>query len=137
MKARHTLVLLRKYGEQGTNGTLSYQGRTICYTIELPWKDNKRRISCIPEGLYKLQRHRYQKHGEQIGIPHVVGRDGILIHAANHALTELLGCIAPVMELTGAGAGIKSRLALAELKALVYALWEMGCDVYLDIKSAT
>ncbi|MGB3065337.1 DUF5675 family protein [Sphingobacterium thalpophilum] len=134
MKMRHTLKLLREYGAEGTNGTVTYNGEHICHTIELPDRNNMPRISCIPPGQYKLEKCRYRRHGEQIGIPNVIGREAILIHAANDAKKELLGCIAPVTSLTGEGQGIGSRQALAKLKALVYCLWDMGDEVYLSIR---
>lgn len=134
MKNRHTLILQRKYGEKGTNGTISYQGENVCHTIELPWRNNLQRLSCIPEGNYKLVKRTYTKHGEQIGIPAVLGREAILIHPANDALKELLGCIAPVTVLTGEGKGNGSGAALAKLKALVYALWDQGGEVYILIR---
>ncbi len=134
MAVKHTLLLLRKYGARGTNGTISYQGEKICHTIELPDRNNTPRISCIPIGRYKLEKRRYPKHGEQIGIPVVLGREAILIHAANNALRELQGCIAPVMTLTGEGTGDYSGKALAKLKALVYSLWDIGDEVYLSIR---
>lgn len=137
MKTRHTLLLRRTYGEQGTNGQLSYQGQHICYTIELPDRNNIRRLSCIPEGSYLLEKRVYPKNGEQIGIPHVLRREAILIHPANNAMKELMGCIAPVTKLTGQGTGTGSRAALAKLKTLVYALWDMGDDVFLRIVSDT
>ncbi|WP_426791269.1 DUF5675 family protein [Sphingobacterium sp. WOUb80] len=134
MKTKHILLLQRKYGAQGTNGTITYQGEEICHTIELPDRNNIPRISCIPIGQYKLEKRRYPKHGEQIGIPIVLGREAILIHAANDALKELQGCIAPVTTLTGEGRGDYSGNALAKLKALVYSLWDMGDEVYLNIR---
>jgi len=134
MKTKHTLVLRRIYGEQGTNGSIYFQGEKICHTIELPDRNNIPRISCIPEGRYKLEKRKYTKHGEQIGIPAVLGREAILIHAANNALKELLGCIAPVTTLTGEGTGDESGKALAKLKALVYSLWDMGDEVFLLIR---
>ncbi len=134
MKTKHILLLQRKYGAQGTNGTITYQGEEICHTIELPDRNNIPRISCIPIGQYKLEKRRYPKHGEQIGIPIVLGREAILIHAANDALRELQGCIAPVTTLTGEGRGDYSGKALAKLKALVYSLWDMGDEVYLNIR---
>ncbi len=133
-KTRHTLKLVRKYGTEGTNGTITFNGEHICHTIELPDRNNIQRISCIPIGQYKLEKIRYQRHGEQIGIPHVLNREGILIHAANNAQAELLGCIAPVTTLTGEGRGDYSGKALAKLKALVYSLWDMGDEVYLSIR---
>lgn len=134
MKTKHVLLLQRKYGAKGTNGTLTYNGEQICHTIELPDRNNIPRISCIPIGQYKLQKRRYPKHGEQIGIPIVLGREAILIHAANNALEELQGCIAPVTTLTGEGTGDYSGKALAKLKALVYSLWDQGDEVYLNIR---
>ena len=134
MSNRHTLKLHRKYGAEGTNGSISYNGEHICHSIELPDRNNVPRISCIPIGLYRLEKRKYQRHGEQIGIPNVLGREAILIHAANNAKEELLGCIAPVTELTGEGQGIGSGKALARLKALVYCLWDMGDEVYLSIR---
>ncbi|MDR3007169.1 MAG: DUF5675 family protein [Sphingobacterium sp.] len=134
MKTKHILLLQRKYGAQGTNGTITFQGEEICHTIELPDRNNIPRISCIPIGQYKLEKRRYPKHGEQIGIPIVLGREAILIHAANDALKELQGCIAPVTTLTGEGRGDYSGNALAKLKALVYSLWDMGDEVYLNIR---
>lgn len=134
MAVQHTLLLQRKYGAQGTNGTVSYQGEHICHTIELPDLNNLPRISCIPVGRYRLEKRRYPRHGEQICIPNVLGREAILIHAANNALRELQGCIAPVTTLTGEGTGDYSGKALAKLKALVYSLWDMGDEVYLNIR---
>ncbi|WP_425262452.1 DUF5675 family protein [Sphingobacterium allocomposti] len=66
----------------------------------------------MPEGRYKPQRRQYPRHGEQIGLPNVLNREAILIHPANNALKELLGCIAPVTALTGEGQGTGSRAAL-------------------------
>lgn len=49
------LLLNRAYFKEGTNGTLfSTRGNFLCHTIELPWKQNQRSISCIPEGKYEI-----------------------------------------------------------------------------------
>ncbi|WP_390881651.1 DUF5675 family protein [Sphingobacterium pedocola] len=111
-----------------------FLGEPICHTIELPWQDNTPNKSCIPEGRYKLEKRVYPKNGEQVGIPSVQGREAILIHAANNAATEIRGCIAPVTTLTGEGTGDESAKALKELKSLVYGLWDMGAEVYLEIR---
>lgn len=134
MSTKQILHLQRTYGAQGTNGALTYDGELVCHTIELPWRNNLRRLSCIPVGTYKLEKRTYTRHGEQIGIPAVLGREAILIHAANDAQKELLGCIAPVTKLTTEGCGTESRKALEKLKALVYSLWDMGEEVFLHIK---
>lgn len=64
-----------------------------CYTLELPWKDNQRRVSCIPEGEYKGIKHHSPKFGNSVWIQDVPNRSEILIHPANY-VRQLLGCIA-------------------------------------------
>ena len=64
-----------------------------CYTLELPWKDNQRRVSCIPEGEYKAIKHHSPKFGNSVWIQDVPNRSEILIHPANY-VRQLLGCIA-------------------------------------------
>ena len=61
-------------------------------TVELPWKNNERRVSCIPAGTYKVIKHKSPKFGECLWIQDVPGRSEILIHVANKS-SELLGCI--------------------------------------------
>ncbi|NLR90075.1 DUF5675 family protein [Flammeovirga agarivorans] len=69
-----------------------------CDTLELPWKDNQNRISCIPLGEYKtIPRthgayanrafHVQEKNGGE-----VKGRSHILIHSGNF-FTDTKGCI--------------------------------------------
>ena len=114
------LELVRDYLVDGTNGILQVDGQVICHTIELPWKGNKRMESCIPEGVYRLKRRfspKFQHHFELEGVSQ---RSYILIHPANHALRELKGCIAPVMEITGAGKGLRSVEAMTRVKKVLY-----------------
>jgi hypothetical protein len=105
-----TLLLLRQYGERGTNGTLFLNGKKVCFTIELPWKQNTVRISCIPEGTYVLQLRTSMLFGKHLLVKDVPGRSLILIHPANDALQELHGCIAPVSIITAEGKGVHQRL---------------------------
>ncbi len=109
------LFLTRSYFPEGTNGKLECGGKLLCYTIELPWKQNAKRISCIPEGKYLLKKRfsrKYQWHFEVVG---VANRSLILLHPANYALRELQGCIAPVSRLSGAGVGFGSRKTCKQL----------------------
>ncbi|WP_309613666.1 DUF5675 family protein [Flavobacterium sp.] len=114
------LVLHRTYFPEGTQGTLEWNGNLICYTIELPWLQNQKRVSCVPEGEYILQQRFSKKFGWHLHLVNVPGRDLILIHPANDAKKELLGCIAPVTKHTGIGKGSFSRKALSVIKKLVY-----------------
>ena len=61
-------------------------------TMELPWKDNKHQVSCIPEGHYKVVPRVSKAHGKHFHILNVPGRDMILIHEGNY-VTNFLGCI--------------------------------------------
>ena len=114
------LVLNRTYFPEGTQGVLEWNGTIVCYTIELPWLGNQKRISCIPEGEYILQKRFSPKFQWHLHLKNVPGRDLILIHPANDAKTELLGCIATVALHTGIGKGSFSRKALEKLKVIVY-----------------
>lgn len=109
------LLLQRTYGAKGTNGVLYLNGDKLCYTIELPWVNNQCNMSCIPEGTYVLRKRWSPKHQWHLEITGVKGRGLILIHAANNAIMELRGCIAPVTTITGEGQGLQSRMALAKL----------------------
>lgn len=64
-----------------------------CNTLELPWKNNTRKVSCIPKGVYKVLKRLSPKYGDHFHIQDVPNRDLILIHPANY-VTDLLGCIA-------------------------------------------
>lgn len=63
-----------------------------CRTLELSWKDNKKRVSCIPEGTYKVMKHKSPKFGACFWLKDVPNRSGILIHPGNFH-TQILGCI--------------------------------------------
>ncbi len=129
------LELIRTYYPHGTNGDLLLNGDKICSTIELPWKENKSQVSCIPEGSYELKKRYTPRFGKHFILMNVPDRSFILLHAANDALKEIKGCIAPVSFLTGEGKGIKARAALAKVVALVYPHLEKGNQVFLIVQS--
>lgn len=128
------LELIRKYFLEGTNGELLYMDRLVTYTIELPWKNNLARVSCIPEGRYELVKRWSLKFNWHLQIMNVSQRSFILIHPANDATQELKGCIAPVCLITGAGKGIQSRLALRKLTSLVFGALDRHDKVFITIK---
>lgn len=70
------------------------------FTLELPWRDNERNISCIPEGDYLvLKMHPNGKRKYQyFWVQDVPGRDGILFHPGNYT-HQILGCLLPGEEL--------------------------------------
>lgn len=59
------------------------------YSLELPWLDNQRQVSCIPPGHYPMRwiQPRRPKSGMWwlYHVQDVPGRTGILIHVGNYA----------------------------------------------------
>jgi hypothetical protein len=64
-----------------------------CFTLELPWRNNERKVSCIPTGEYDIVTRWSQKYTNHLHILDVPNRDFILIHEANF-VRQLEGCIA-------------------------------------------
>lgn len=125
---RATLVR-RPSSDQGTFGVLTFGVHQV-YSLELPWRQNARRVSCIPPGVYRCALVNSPRFGRVYGVADVPGRSHVLIHSANLAgdvakgwATQLQGCIAPC-ERIGAlrlqngrmqRAGLVSRPALRKL----------------------
>jgi len=93
MSADVTLVRFPRNGNQTEGIMIVNANGWKCYTIELPWINNKRNVSCIPPGRYRVEwteSRRFKKYTYQI--MDVPGRSGIRFHVANYA-RELEGCI--------------------------------------------
>jgi len=129
------LFLTRQYFPEGTNGKLQCEGQILCNTIELPWRNNERGISCIPEGKYLLKKRYSNKFKWHLEVCGVQNRSLILLHPANNALLELNGCIAPVTKISGAGLGLQSRKAFSTVKDKLYKVLEKGENVLLVVTS--
>jgi len=128
-------LLHRTYFKEGTNGALFYKGHFMGFVIELPLIDNKKRISCIPEGVYTLKPRFSEKFKHHLQLENVPNRSLILIHPANDAKTELKGCLAPVGHLNGIGKGLYSRNLFQKIIALSYQAFERKETITLTIKS--
>jgi hypothetical protein len=77
-----------------TLGSWYIDGVLATKTMELPWRENQRNISCIPEGTYEVIREATSNHHPY---PHfrilgVEDRDGILVHKITY-VSGLRGCI--------------------------------------------
>ena len=129
------LILSRTYFPDGTNGKLEVEGKLICLTIELPWKENEKRVSCIPEGKYFISKRYSKKFQFHLEVLDVKNRSFILFHPANNAQKELNGCIAPVTKLSGPGLGLDSRKAFIKLKNLVYKVLDQEQEVEMIVQS--
>lgn len=109
------LILTRFHSDKiSTCGTLKHPKlKEPIFTLELPWKENKRNVSCIPEGEYKIRPFHSDTHGYCFEIYNVVNRDLIRMHSANSVREnyqdpyiktkvwrcQLRGCVAPGMKL--------------------------------------
>jgi hypothetical protein len=63
-----------------------------CYTLELPWNDNKKQISCIPKGEYNVEKRQSTKYKNHFHVLDVPNRSYILIHQGNYNW-HTKGCI--------------------------------------------
>jgi len=88
------VALIRvKSTETGVLGSLTLNGKELCKTLELPWKDNAPQISCIPVGTYECQPWDSIKFPNVWEITDVPDRVAILIHNANTP-NQIKGCVA-------------------------------------------
>lgn len=105
------LTLLRVKLPDRTLGSIFWNGLMIGKSFELPWLDNMRNKSCIPNGTYLVTKEapipiddpstpedesggRKPRNYWHFRLHNVPGRSGILIHPASD-VGDLLGCIAP------------------------------------------
>lgn len=76
-----------------TLGSLFIDGDRLCETLELPWRDNQRGISCIPEGKYECKLAPSPSRGYSVyWLQNVPGRQDVQIHIGNFP-KDIRGCI--------------------------------------------
>lgn len=115
------LTLFRNYQEKYTIGDLVHHDGLIVKTLELPWRDNERNMSCIPEGQYQVIKQLATKTRPYnfFRLMFVKDRSGILIHKITY-VKDLKGCIGVGMSMTdlnrdGIPDMLRSSVALAEI----------------------
>ena len=112
-------VLVRTYYESHVFGNL-YCGDLALRSIERPWLNNERNISCIPEGEYLckyVERSASGRYKKVYHLQDVPGRSGILGHSGN-LVKHSSGCILwgkKFGRLAGQPAVLNSRSACTEL----------------------
>ena len=91
------LLLIRDtFTENSTIGELFINGERFCDTLENPYLDNQRNVSCIPAGEYPV-RLRYPRESAtreylHLLVQDVPNRDYILFHRGNFP-KDTRGCI--------------------------------------------
>ena len=91
------LLLIRDtFTEESTIGELFINGERICDTLERPYFNNQRNISCIPEGVYpvrlRLPRESATRDYVHLLVQDVPDRDWILVHRGNFPY-QSQGCL--------------------------------------------
>ena len=90
------LILRDTFTDESTIGELFLNGERFCDTLELPYRDNQRSVSCIPTGEYKV-RMRYPRESAtrdylHLLVQEVKDRQFILFHRGNSAKSTR-GCV--------------------------------------------
>src|ERR1700752_56692 len=113
--------------DEGTFGTIILQDGWTCFTGELPWRDNKSNISCVPPGSYAVMPFTSSTHGKCLKLENVPNRTDVEIHAGNWCGdvsmgydSDLLGCIIVGTNVgplgpDGQKAVLNSKVALEQL----------------------
>ena len=90
------LIIRDTFTEESTLGKLFLNGEFFCETLENPWKNNVRNISCIPDGVYdvrlRLPRESASRDYLHLLVKEVPNRDYILFHRGNTS-ADTSGCI--------------------------------------------
>jgi hypothetical protein len=107
-----------KFTETGIFGMMTWDGATLCFTLELPWKDNEHLVSCIPAGKYDCIKHDSAKFPNTWELLNVPDREEILIHTGN-TMKDTHGCILvgdSMGEIDKHSAVKNSRLTMQKLR---------------------
>ncbi len=132
----NAIIVRNDHSDQGTFGALFVEVKGFqCYTAELPWRENKDDVSCIPAGEYKCVWAKSPHFGLCYHIQGVKDRDNVLIHGGNFAgdkakglRSDVKGCVllgVSIGKLSGQQALLESRKALKAFNEL------MKCEPFM------
>ena len=130
-------------GKEGTFGKLIIN-QHILSTVELPWEDNEKNISCIPYGTYNCVKIHSPKYGDVFQVMSVPNRTHILFHWGNWAGDEEAGfrsdsdgCILVGLEravIRGQKAVASSKIAIRKMNDFItvpeFTLVVSGMDIW-------
>ena len=95
-KGINLLIIREEFTEVSTIGNLYLDSEWLCDTLELPYINNQRSISCIPAGQYKVRlrtaRESATRNYLHLLVEDVKDRTYILFHRGN-AAKDTRGCI--------------------------------------------
>lgn len=140
------ITLLRTYGKKVTIGDLIVMGEPFIKTGELPYNNNERNISCVPEGVYTCEKVWSPKFSPGIKkiapelpsdklwcLQNVEGRSNILFHWGNFLQPgeDTRGCI-----ITGLYADDINNDGVMDMKSSVLAFIKL-MQKFSDAKKIT
>ncbi|WP_421901792.1 DUF5675 family protein [Maridesulfovibrio sp.] len=103
--------------DEATLGGLLVDGKSICWTLEEPWRGNCQDVSCIPAGRYSLRlEYSPSKKCKLWTVKGVPGRSYVRIHKGN-TVDDTEGCLLTGTNpgyLEGKRAVLASRVAFDE-----------------------
>ncbi len=101
-----------------TFGAMFIDDVRLCETLELPWRDNQRGISCIPEGVYECKLAWSPSRKVNVyWVQNVPGREAVQLHIGN-TTKDIRGCILLGMTRNKNSIG-SSRLAFNKFMAIM------------------
>lgn len=134
LRSMKAMLIRTQYASDYTQGILlvfdaEQNLRFQCCTLELPWRNNLRQVSCIPEGTYQVVRRTSPKFKDHYHLLQVPGREFILIHPGNYT-SQIMGCILPGREFKRLNADsipdiIQSQATLTSLLKLMGDAFEL------------
>lgn len=134
LRTMKAMLIRTQYASDYTQGILivfdaEQNLRFQCCTLELPWRNNMRQVSCIPEGTYQVVRRSSPKFKDHYHLLQVPGREFILIHPGNYT-SQIMGCILPGREFKRLNADsipdiIQSQATLTSLLKLMGDAFEL------------
>ena len=140
-----TLSRDRYDGKEGVIGILKNGSKFLAYTLELEWRDNQRRKSCIPKGTYEIAyrdfggyynryNERFDNHKKGVlELQNVKDRSAILIHIGNRP-KDTLGCILVGSEAdTNKSIIYQSKKAYIEVYAQAKKVLDAGKKLFIKI----
>ena len=134
-KGVNLLIIRDQFTEKSTIGKLFLNGEKFCDTLELPYLDNQRSISCIPLGEYKVRLRTARESATRdylhLLVQDVEGRSYILVHIGNYP-KHTKGCIL-VGQSRKQDAVYNSRIAMELLMKEIVNLG--GTNINLIIKN--
>ena len=90
----------RVYAHSGSIiGVLYANDDQVCYSLELPWKDNQSNVSCVPVGTYAGKIRTDGTKGWRIELESVPNRTYVELHVGNFP-GEIQGCVLLGLEWT-------------------------------------